>query len=71
MDRAMQLTHPAQTERHIANGLRLIEKQEHIIEDLDLDDRDIDIALELLATFRQMQSHAVAYRDRIIEELKQ
>ena len=65
----MQLTHLAQTERHIANGLRLIEKQEHIIADLDLD--DIAIALELLATFRQMQSHAVAYRDRIIEELKQ
>jgi hypothetical protein len=71
MNRAMQLAHLAQAERHIASGLRHIEKQEQIIADLDCNGRDITVAVDVLWTFRDMQDHLVAYRDRIIEQLKQ
>jgi hypothetical protein len=55
MDRAMQLAHLAQAERHIISGIRHIERQEQIIADLDCNDRDITIAVKLLWTFRDMQ----------------
>ena len=69
MDRAMQLAHLAQAERHIASGLCHIENQEQIIAGLDRGDHYTAVALELLRTFRDMQDHLVAVRDRILEEL--
>ncbi len=47
MDRAMQLAHLAQAERHIASGLCHIENQEQIIAGLDRGDHYTAVALEL------------------------
>jgi len=51
-------------ERHIASGIRHTEKPEQIIAELDCGDHDAAVALELLTTFRDMQDHLVAHRDR-------
>ena len=60
-----------QAERHIASGIRYIERQEQLIAGLGRDGCDITIALNLLTTFRHMQDENVAHRDRILEEMKQ
>jgi hypothetical protein len=70
MDHAVQQAHLAQAERHIASGIRHIEKQGQIIANLDRGDHGTAVALELLIVFRDMQVHFVAHRDRILEEMK-
>ena len=59
---AIQRAHLTQAERHIASGIRHIEKQEQIIAELDCGDHDAAVALELLTTFRDMKDHLVAPR---------
>jgi hypothetical protein len=70
MSSAMQRAHLTQAERHLASGIRHIEKQEQIIADLDRGGHDAAVVLELLTTFRDMQDHLVAHRARILEEIK-
>jgi hypothetical protein len=73
MDRAMQLARLALAERHIADGIRQIAKQEQIIADLDRNGKDfaVTLARQLLTMFRRIQDHDVAHRDRIPKELDQ
>lgn len=71
MNRSMQMARLDQAERHIASGIRYIERQEQLIAGLGRDGCDITIALNLLTTFRHMQDENVAHRDRILEEMKQ
>jgi hypothetical protein len=65
----MQWAHLAQAERHIASGIRHTAKQAQITADLDRGGHDAAVALQLLTTFRCMQDHLVAHRDRILEEV--
>ena len=70
MNRSMQLARLDQAERHIASGIRYIERQEQLIAGPGRDGCDITIALNLLTTFRHIQDENIAHRDRI-EELEQ
>ena len=71
MDRAIQLEHLAEAERHIALGSSHIERQEQIVADIDSQRRDGTAARELLRALRQMQDQYVAHRDRILHWLEQ
>ena len=51
MNRSMQLARLDQAERHIASGIRYIERQEQLIAGLGRDGCDITNALDLLTTF--------------------
>ena len=70
MDRAMLHEHLAIAERHIADGLKLLAKQEALISELDRHQHDIEAALAVLATMRETQSLHFGDRDRILKELE-
>ena len=65
MNRSMQLARLDQAERHIASGIRYIERQEQLIAGLGRDGCDITNALDLLTTFRHMQDENIAHRDAL------
>ncbi len=71
MDRAMLHEHLAIAERHIAQGLTLLAKQEALIADLERHHHDAKGANAVLATMRQTQSLHIDDRDRILRELEQ
>ena len=62
--------HLAIAERHIAEGAKLLAKQEALILELDRHHHDIEGALAVLATLRVTQSLHIDDRDRILRELK-
>ena len=55
MDRAVQLTHLAEAERHVAAGHRLIARQEAIVIAFEQHGADATLARAVLATFVQSQ----------------
>jgi hypothetical protein len=71
MDRAMELAHLAEAERHIAEGKRRLERQEEIVAELKRQGHDAETALCLLALFRQVQADYVSHRDRIQKALEE
>lgn len=71
MDRAMQLHHLNQAERHVAEAERHIVDQEQRIITLDLEGHDTSDARQLLRTFRASQKLHIAHRDMIRRELAQ
>ena len=68
MGRAM-LEHLAQAERHVAEGEDRIVRQRQIIADFARSGHDLKVAKELLAQFEDMQTSAIADRDRLRAEL--
>ena len=71
MDRSAQLRDLAETEQHIAGGIKHISNQELLIENLDLRGEDSTLARSLLKTFCLMQAQHIAHRDRILRALGQ
>jgi hypothetical protein len=70
MDRAMQLHHLEEAERHIAQGKRHIEEQEDRIADLARLGADLTEARKLLNLFYATQAQHIQHRDRILKELE-
>ena len=72
MDRAMQLGHLKEAERHVAEGQRLIAEQEARVAELARDGHpNAARELGLLATMRVTQALHVGDRDRILKEVQQ
>lgn len=71
MDRAMLRKHLAIAERHIAQGVKLLAKQEALIAELRRLNHDATSAWCVLATMRETQSHHIDDRDRILRQLEQ
>ena len=69
MDRAIQLEHLAEAERHIAEGKARIVKQRAIIADLERDGHDTTQAYALLRTFLKTQAGHEEHRKSILDEL--
>jgi hemerythrin len=69
MDRAMLLQHFAMTERHVAEGERLIKRQREIIAALGRKGFDTQWARELLEQLEETQTSHIAHRDRLAKEL--
>jgi hypothetical protein len=69
MDRAMLLKHLAMTERHVAEGERLIKRQHEIIAELGRKGFDAQWARELLEQLEETQTSHIAHRDRLAKEL--
>lgn len=65
MDRARQLAHLAEAERHVFEGDQRIERQEEIVSELYRRGHDTRKALSLLALFRQVQATYLSHRDHI------
>jgi hypothetical protein len=70
MDRMMQLRHLVQAERHIALGERHIARQIEIIAELEQTGHSTQLAIDLLAIYRDLQLTHVAHRDHILKELE-
>jgi hypothetical protein len=70
MDRAVQLVHLAEAERHVAAGRRLIARQEAIIVASEQQGDDATLAKALLATFVESldlhQRHLLQIRDDLL-----
>jgi hypothetical protein len=71
MDRARQLAHLAEAERHVFEGDRRIGRQEEIVSELHRQGHDTRRALSLLALFRQVQTTYLSHRDYIQKELEE
>jgi len=71
MDRAMQLSHLEQAERHVAQGKRHITEQQDLIAELARHGHDTADARKLLDNFYASQMQHVQHRDRILKELDQ
>ena len=69
MDRTLVLEHLAQTERHVAQGVERLAKQEAIVTDLERDGHDTKWAEVLLATMRETHSLHLQDRERLLNEL--
>lgn len=69
MDRGMIVDHLAMAERHVKEGVYLVEKQRVLVQDLTCDGHDTTMASETLAQFEEMQAMHVAHRDRLQREL--
>lgn len=67
MDRAVQVRHLAQAERHIARGAQNISDQEIRIADLERGGHTL--ARSLLETFRLSQAQHIAHLDCMLREL--
>jgi hypothetical protein len=70
MDRAMLHKHLTIAERHVAEGVKLLAKQEALILELDRHHHDIGGAVAVLATMRVTKSLHIDDRDRILRELE-
>ena len=69
MDRAMLEDHLKHAEEHISLGEHHLAHQREVIETLRRDGHDTTTAVDLLATFEQLQAAHIADRDRIMKEL--
>jgi hypothetical protein len=71
MDRAMLWKHLAIVERHVANGLRQVQRQHEIADELERDGHAgaSQEARRLLAQFEEIQALHVAHRARLLKEL--
>lgn len=71
MDRAMELRHLEQADRHIATGKRLISEQEDRIADLDRTGRDTTKSRTLLDSFYAIQVLHIQHREMILKALEE
>lgn len=71
MDRAMLEDHLAIAERHIAEGAKLLAKQEELIAELKRRNHDSESANSVLTTMRETQSLHIDDRDRILRALEE
>lgn len=69
MGRAILEQHLAQAERHVAEGEDRIVRQRQIIADLAKSRHHLKVAKELLTQFEDMQTLAIADRDRLRADL--
>lgn len=70
MDRAMELRHLEEAERHVAQGGRHIAEQEDRVADLARLGADT-VARQLLSNFYAAQILHLQHRDRILKELEE
>jgi hypothetical protein len=71
MDLSITREYLAEAERHIALSNRHIARQVEIIEELGRSGCPIDLALDVLETYREVHAAHIAHRDRIRKELEQ
>jgi hypothetical protein len=71
MNRAMQLRHLEEAERHIAHGARNIVDEEKRIARMDHYGQDTAHARSLLVVFKNLHQQHVEHRNRIVRALKQ
>jgi hypothetical protein len=69
MDQAMLLNHLAMTERHVAEGERLIKRQHEVIAELGRKGFDTQWARELLRQFEETKTSHIAHRNSLAKEL--
>lgn len=69
MDLRLIREHLAQAERHVALSDKHIARQIEIIDGLERAGRSTDLALDILATYRQLRASHVEHRDTIRREL--
>ena len=69
MDRALDIAHLEQAERHVAQGKWHIARQREVVAVLRVGGFDTRLAVDLLHTFEQIQATHVADRNRIQAEL--
>jgi hypothetical protein len=70
-DRSLITEQLRRADQHVADGERHITQQRQLIAKLEQDGHDTKMAIELLATFEQLQATHIAHRDRIRDELAQ
>jgi hypothetical protein len=66
----MLLDHLAMAERHIAEGKLRIERQQHLIVELERDSHDVKEASTIVGRMEQTQALHLEDRDRILEALE-
>ncbi len=71
VDRATLADHLRLAERHVADAIVHVERQRHLIEELQRDGHDTAPSRELLALFEDMLRLHVEDRDRLIAQLAQ
>ena len=71
MDLRLIREHLSDAERHIALSDKHIARQIEIIDGLERSGCSVDLALEVLATYRSLRATHVAHRDFIRKELEQ
>jgi hypothetical protein len=71
MDRAVIQEHLQRARAHVAEGERHIGRQREIVEELERDGHDTELARELLATLQEVQEAHIALRDRLAKMLKE
>jgi len=71
MDLRIIREHLAEAERIVAPSEKHIARQIDIIDDLTRDGHPVELALELLLTYRMIYGTHVSHRDFIREELEQ
>ena len=69
MDRQLVLERMAQAERHVAEGHKIIQRQRHIIADLERDGHDATQAHALMNAFLETQAAHEEGLVRIRQEL--
>jgi cell division protein FtsX len=71
MDREMHLENLAMVERHVAKGIRQVERQREIANKLERDGHPgaAHEARKLLTQFEEIQALHIAHRERILKKL--
>ena len=69
MGREGLLEHLAMSERHVATGTAIIEKQKRLILELERDGHDTSRSRDLLHQFEEIQQLHIADRARLVAEL--
>jgi hypothetical protein len=68
VDKVLLHAHLKLAKRHVAEGLRTIER--HLLAELERDGHDTTMARQLLTLFQQVEAMHKADRDRLYEELE-
>jgi chromosome condensin MukBEF ATPase and DNA-binding subunit MukB len=71
MDRAVLLKHLQQARAHIAEGERHIRRQREIIDELERDGHNAELARELLVTLERVQETHISAGDRLVKMLEE
>ena len=70
MEQAAILKYLGEVERHVAQGLKHVERQIALIEELKRCGHDTGNAVSFLATLKQTQLSHEQHRDRLVRELR-
>jgi hypothetical protein len=71
MDRTTLLQRLQQARAHIADGERHIRRQREIIDELERDGHNVELARELLATLEQVQKTHISAGERLVKMLEE